>query len=104
MKRPNETYRLIPHKVNSIIFYILEIDSWCHTGVEIVGSKEEAEKIIARDNKYTHLTETHTWVNPKLVKLMVTMLDNSFEYHIASRRDGTIFFNGWSDDLRRIIA
>lgn len=84
VKEPLETYRLVPHEVNGVTFYILEIDSWCHACVLIMNSKEDVEKLIARDNKYTHLTEADGWVCTKLVKLIIDSLDNPFE---------KIFFN-----------
>ena len=94
VKEPLETYKLVPHKVNGETLYILEIDSWCHAGVLIMNNKEDVEKLIARDNKYTHLTEADDWICTKLVKLMMTSLDNLFKYHIASRLcDREIFFN-----------
>ena len=93
-KEASETYRLVPHTVNNVTFYVLEIDSWCHTGVLIMNSKEDAEKLIKRDEKYTHLTEADDWHCTKLVELMVTSLDNPFKHHIASRlRDRETFFN-----------
>lgn len=94
VKEPSETYRIMPHTVNNVTFYILEIDSWCDVGVLIMNSKEDAEQLITRDNKYTYLTEADNWVCTKLVELMVTMLDNPFENHIASRiSDRETFFN-----------
>lgn len=94
VKEPLETYRLVPHEVNGVTFYILEIDSWCHACVLIMNSKEDVEKLIARNNKYTYLTEADDWVCTKLVKLIIDTLDNSFENHIASRLcDRNIFFN-----------
>ena len=93
-KEASETYRLVSHTVNNVTFYVLEIDSWCHAGVLIMNSKEDAEKLIARDNKYTHLTEADDWVCTKLVKLIIETLDNPWENHIASRIDDReIFFN-----------
>ena len=93
-KEASETYRLIPHTNNGVTFYVLEINSWCHAGVLIMNSKEDAEKLIARDNKYTHLTEADDWVCTKLVKLIIETLDNPWENHIASRIDDReIFFN-----------
>ena len=90
----SETYRLVPHTVNNVVFYVLEIDSWCDVGVLVMNSKEDTEQLIARDNKYTHLTEANDWVCTKLVKLMMTSLDNSFKNHIASRiNNRRIFFN-----------
>ena len=56
-KEASETYRIMPHTVNGVMFYVLEIDSWCHAGVLIMNSKEDAEKLIKRDEGYTHLTE-----------------------------------------------
>ena len=94
IKDASETYKLIPHEVDGVTLYVLEIDSWCHAGVLIMNSKEDAEKLIARDNKYTHLTEADGWVCTKLVKLIIETLDNPFENHIASRiNDREIFFN-----------
>ena len=96
VKEPLETYKLAPHEVNGETFYILEIDSWCHACILIMSSKEDAEKLIARDknNKYTHLTETDDWVHTELVKSMIAILDNPFENHIASRiSDRKTFFN-----------
>ena len=94
IKDAPETYRLVPHTVNDVTFYVLEIDSWCHAGVLIMNSKEDAEKLIKRDDKYTHLTETDKWNCTKLVKLMMTTLDSPFKNHIASRiNDREIFFN-----------
>ena len=94
VKEPLETYRLVPHTVDGVTLYILEIDSWCHTGVLIMNSKEDAEKLIARDNNYTHLTEVDNWVCTKLVEMMTTELDSPFKSHIASRiSDRTTFFN-----------
>ena len=94
VKEPLETYKLVPHEANGVIFYILEIDSWCHACVLIMNSKEDAEKLITRDNKYTHLTEADDWVYTKLVEMMVSELDNPFKSHIASRiSDRTTFFN-----------
>ena len=89
-----ETYRLIPHTVNGVTFYVLEINSWCDVGVLIMNSKEDAEQLIARDNKYTHLTEADDWVCTKLVKVIIEALDSPFKNHIASRIDNRrIFFN-----------
>ena len=94
IKDASETYRLVPHTVNSVTFYVLEIDSWCDVGVLVMNSKEDAEQLIARDNKYTHLTEADDWICTKLVELIMTSLDNPFKYHIASRLcDREIFFN-----------
>lgn len=94
VKEPLETYRLMPHTVNGVTFYILEIDSWCHVCVLIMNSKIDAEKLIKRDEGYTHLTEADDWVCSKLVKMIVTELVNPFENHIASRiNDRKIFFN-----------
>lgn len=94
VKEPLETYRLVPHEVSGVTFYILEIDSWCDVGVLVLNSKEDAEQLIKRDNKYTRLTEADDWVCTKLVKLMIKTLDNLFENHIASRiSDRKIFFN-----------
>ena len=94
IKDASETYKLVSHEVDGVTLYVLEIDSWCHAGVLIMNSKEDAEKLIARDNKYTHLTETNIWNCTKLVKLMMTTLDNPFKNHIASRLcDRKTFFN-----------
>ena len=94
VKDASETYRLVPHEVNGVTFYILEIDSWCHACVLIMNSKEDAEKLIARDNEYTHLTEVDDWVCTKLAELIMNTLNNPFESHIASRiSDRTTFFN-----------
>ena len=94
VKDAPETYRLMPHTVNDVTFYVLEIDSWCDVGVLIMNSKEDAEQLIAKHNKYTHLTEADDWVCTKLVKLIIETLDNPFKNHIASRIDNRrIFFN-----------
>ena len=94
IKDASETYKLVPHEVDGVTLYVLEIDSWCHAGVLIMNSKEDAEKLIKRDDKYTHLTETDKWNCTKLVKLMMTTLNNPFKNHIASRLcDRKIFFN-----------
>ena len=94
IKDASETYKLISHTVNGVTFYILEIDSWCDVGVLIMNSKEDAEKLIARNNKYTHLTEADDWGGTKLVKVIIKALDSPFENHIASRIDNRrIFFN-----------
>ena len=94
IKDAPETYRLVPHTVNGVTFYVLEINSWCHAGVLIMNSKEDAEKLIKRDEKYTHLTEADDWVCPKLVKMIIDALNNPFKNHIASRIDDkNIFFN-----------
>ena len=94
IKDASETYKLVPHEVDGVTLYVLEINSWCHAGVLIINSKEDAEKLIARDNKYTHLTEADGWVCTKLVELMVTTLNSPFKNHIASRIDSReIFFN-----------
>ena len=94
IKDTPETYRLVTHTVNDVTFYVLEIDSWCDVGVLIMNSKEDAEQLIARHNKYTHLTEADDWVCTKLVKLIIETLDNPFKNHIASRIDNRrIFFN-----------
>ena len=94
IKNASETYKLVPHEVDGVTLYVLEIDSWCHAGVLIMNSKEDAEKLIKRDEKYTHLTETDKWNCTKLVKLMMTTLDNPFKNHIASRLcDRKTFFN-----------
>ena len=94
IKDASETYRLVPHTVNGVTFYVLEIDSWCDVGVLVMNSKEDAEKLIARNNKYTHLTKADVWVCPKLVKVIIDALNNPFKNHIASRIDSKrIFFN-----------
>ena len=94
IKDASETYKLVPHTVNNVTFYILEIDSWCDVGVLIMSSKEDAEKLIARDNEYTHLTEADDWVCTRLVKLIIKTLNSPFKSHIASRLcDRKIFFN-----------
>lgn len=94
IKDASETYKLVPHEVDGVTLYVLEIDSWCHAGVLVMNSKEDTEKLIARDNKYTHLTEADDWVCTKLVKLIIDSLNNPFENHIASRiNDKRIFFN-----------
>ena len=94
IKDASETYKLVSHTVNDVTFYILEIDSWCDVGVLVMNSKEDAEKLIKRDEKYTHLTEADDWHCTKLVELMVTSLDNPFKHHIASRLcDRRTFFN-----------
>ena len=94
IKDASETYKLVSHEVDGVTLYVLEIDSWCHAGVLIMNSKEDAEKLIKRDDKYTHLTETDKWNCTKLVKLMMTTLDNPFKNHIASRLcDRKTFFN-----------
>ena len=94
MKDTNETYRIIPHTVDGVTFYVLEIDSWCHVGVLIMNSREDAEKLAKRDEGYTHLTKTDSWNCVKLVKMMIDTLDNPFENHIASRlSDRHTFFN-----------
>ena len=94
IKNASETYKLVPHEVDGVTLYVLEIDSWCHAGVLIMNSKEDAEKLIKRDEKYTHLTETDKWNCTKLVKLMMTALDSPFKNHIASRLcDRKTFFN-----------
>ena len=94
VKEPLETYRLVPHTVNNVTFYILEIDSWRHGCVLIMNSKEDAEKLITRDNEYTHLTEADDWVYTGLVEMMTTELGNPFKSHIASRiSDRETFFN-----------
>ena len=94
IKDASETYKLVPHEVDGVTLYVLEIDSWCHAGVLIMNSKEDAEKLIKRDEKYTHLTEADDWVCTKLVKLMVTTLNSPFKNHIASRLyDKRTFFN-----------
>lgn len=94
IKDASETYKLVPHEVDGVTLYVLEINSWCHAGVLIMNSKEDAEKLIKRDDKYTHLTETDKWNCTKLVKLMMTTLDNPFKNHIASRLcDRKTFFN-----------
>ena len=94
IKDASETYRLMPHTVDGVTLYVLEIDSWCDVGVLVMNSEEDAEKLIARDNKYTHLTEANDWICTKLVELMMKTLDNPFKNHIASRiSDRKIFFN-----------
>ena len=94
IKDASETYKLVPHEVDSVTFYVLEIDSWCHAGVLIMNSKEDAEKLIKRDEKYTHLTETDDWVCTKLVNLIIDALNNPSKNHIASRLyDKRTFFN-----------
>ena len=94
IKDAPETYRLVMHTVNGVTFYVLEIDSWCDVGVLIMNSKEDAEQLIARDNKYTHLTEADDWVCTKLVKVIIEALDSPFKNHIASRLyDKRTFFN-----------
>ena len=94
IKDASETYRLVSHTVNDVTFYILEIDSWCDVGVLVMNNKEDAEKLIARNEEYTHLTEANDWVCPKLVKMMVTTLNSPFKNHIASRLyDKRTFFN-----------
>lgn len=94
VKDASETYRIMPHTIDGVTFYVLEIDSWCHAGVLIMNSKEDAEQLAKRDERYTHLTETDKWNCTKLVKLMIDTLDNPFENHIASRvSDRHTFFN-----------
>ena len=94
MKDASETYRIMPHTVDGVTFYVLEIDSWCHAGVLIMNSKEDAEKLIKRDEGYTHLTETDKWNCTKLVKLVIDALDSPVKHHIASRiSDRHTFFN-----------
>ena len=94
IKDAPETYRLVPHTVNNVTFYVLEIDSWCDVGVLIMNSKEDAEKVIARNEEYTHLTEANDWICPNFVKVIIKTLDNPFKNHIASRIDNReIFFN-----------
>ena len=94
IKDASETYKLVPHEVDGVTFYVLEIDSWCHAGVLIMNNKEDAEKLIKRDEKYTHLTEADDWICPKFVKVIIKALDNPFKNHIASRIDSKeIFFN-----------
>ena len=94
IKDTSETYKLVSHEVDGVTLYVLEIDSWCHAGVLIMNSKEDAEQLIARDNKYAHLTETDDWVCTKLVKVIIEALDSPFENHIASRLcDKRTFFN-----------
>ena len=94
IKDASETYKFVPHEVDSVTLYVLEINSWCHAGVLIMNSKEDAEKQIARHNKYTHLTEADDWVCTKLVKMIIEALDNPFKNHIASRiNDRENFFN-----------
>ena len=94
IKDASEPYRLVPHTVNNVTFYVLEIDSWCDVGVLIMNSKEDAEKVIARNEEYTHLTEANDWICPNFVKVIIKTLDNPFKNHIASRIDNReIFFN-----------
>lgn len=94
IKDASETYKLVPHEVDGVTLYVLEINSWCHAGVLIMNSKEDAEKLIARNNKYTHLTEANDWVCTRLVKVIIDALNNPFKNHIASRIDcREIFFN-----------
>ena len=94
IKDAPETYKLVPHTVNGVTFYVLEIGSLCDVSVLIMNSKEDAEKLIVRDNKYTHLTKADDWVCPKFVKVLIEALDSPFKNHIASRIDGRrIFFN-----------
>ena len=94
VKKPLETYRIMPHTVDGVTFYILEIDSWCHACVLIMNSKEDAEQLAKRDKEYTHLTKTDSWNCIKLVKLMIDALDNPAKHHIASRlSDRHTFFN-----------
>ena len=94
IKNASETYKLVPYEVDGVTLYVLEIDSWCHAGVLIMNSKEDAEKLIKRDEKYTHLTEADDWVRSELVKVIIETLDSPFENHIASRIDDRrIFFN-----------
>ena len=94
IKDASETYKFVPHEVDSVTLYVLEIISWCHAGVLIMNSKEDAEKLIKRDEKYTHLTEADDWVCPKFVKVIIDALNNPFKNHIASRIDNReIFFN-----------
>ena len=94
IKNASETYKLVPYEGDGVTLYILEIDSWCHAGVLIMNSKEDAEKLIKRDEKYTHLTEADDWVCTKLVKVIIEALDSPFENHIASHLcDRKIFFN-----------
>lgn len=94
IKDASETYKLVSHTVNDVTFYILEIDSWCDVGVLVMNSKEDAEKLIARNEEYTHLTEANDWICPKFVKVIIEALDNPFKNHIASRIDcREIIFN-----------
>ena len=94
IKDASETYKLVPHTVNDVTFYILEIDSWCDVGVLVMNSKEDAEKLIARNEEYTHLTEANDWICPNFVKVIIKTLDNPFKNHIASRiNNREIFFN-----------
>ena len=94
IKNASETYKLIPHEVAGVTLYVLEINSWCHAGVLIMNSKEDAEQLIARNEEYTHLTEANDWICPNLVKVIIKALDNPFKNHIASRIDDRkIFFN-----------
>ena len=94
IKDAPETYKLVSHTVNDVTFYILEIVSWCDVGVLVMNSKEDAEKLIARNEEYTHLTEANDWICPNFVKVIIEALDNPFKNHIASRIDSReIFFN-----------
>lgn len=107
MSRPHETYCMMPMKVNDVMFYILEIDSWGRASVNIYGNKEEALEQVTKTENFIHdkLTETHKWTTQSLVMLMATMLKDSFKYHIAQRLDErNIYFNGWSNELRSIVA
>ena len=92
IKDASETYKLVPHTVNDVTFYVLEIDSWCDVGVFVMNSKEDVEKLIARDNKYTHLTEADGWVCTKLVKLIIDSLDNPFEKIFFNMLDRVMWF------------
>ena len=92
IKDAPETYRLVPHTVNNVTFYVLEIDSWCDGGVLVMNSKEDAEKVIARNEEYTHLTEANDWICPNFVKVIIKTLDNPFKNHIASRIDNREIF------------
>ena len=94
IKDASETYKLVPHEGDDVTFYILEIDNWCHAGVLIMNSKEDAEQLITRNEEYTHLTEANDWICPNLVKVIIEALDNPFKNHIASRIDcREIYFN-----------
>ena len=93
IKDTSETYKLVPHTVNNVTFYILEIDSWRDAGILVMSSKEDAEKLITRDNKYTHLTEADDWVCTELAEAIINTLSNPFESHIASRLCDRKFFS-----------
>ena len=94
IKDAPEIYKLVPHTVNGVTFYVLEIGSLCDVSVFIMNSKEDAEQLIKRNEEYTHLTEANNWICPKFVKVVIEALDNPFKNHIASRiNDKRIFFN-----------